>query len=134
MYILLLFHFVRSCFVLRRSPARDRLVRPVDDHPLVVVRPSRGGATAADPDWWKLTGLKKFKCVPHFYRCAPLVPVQKVIFRLLEVVKDQKMTIFSTFTDFDIDVPHVPQVGHKWGTKSSPPQCVIKSLALLLRW
>ena len=43
MYILLLFHFVRSCSVLLRSPARDRLVRPVDDHPLVVVRPSRGG-------------------------------------------------------------------------------------------
>ena len=47
-----------------RSPARDRLVRPVDDHPLGVVRPSRGGAIAADPDWWELTGYSLH--VPHF--------------------------------------------------------------------
>ena len=66
--------------------ARSRPLCP-GDHPLVVVRPSRGEATAADSDWWELAG----------FLCPTLCP---------------------TFRD----VPHVPQMGHKWGTKSSPPQ------------
>ena len=67
MYILLLFHFVRSCSVLLRSPARDRLVRPVDDHPLVVVRPSRGGHRRGP-------GLVETYRFKEIQVCAPLVP------------------------------------------------------------
>ena len=39
-------------------------------------------------------------------------------------------TLYPTF----LDVPHVPQVGYKWGTKGSPPQCIIIFFALFLRW
>ena len=74
MYILPLFHFdlsrpsVRP--VQRRSPARDRLVRPVDDHPLVVVRPSRGGHRRG-PGLVETYRFKEIQmCAPL---CAPLL-------------------------------------------------------------
>ena len=53
-----------------RSPARDRLVRPVDDHPLVVVRPSRGGHRRG-PGLVETYRFKEIQmCAPL---CAPLL-------------------------------------------------------------
>ena len=64
--------------------ARSRPPCPPRSRPLAAAR-KNGAPSAADPDWWELTGY--------------MYP-----------------TLYPTF----LDVPHVPQVGYKWGTKSSP--------------
>ena len=74
---------VPSCPVPLRSPARDRLVRPVDDHPLVVIRPSRGGHRRG-PGLVETYRLHVPHFVPHFSYMYPMYPkwgtsgVQKV--------------------------------------------------------
>ena len=132
MYILLLFHFVPSlsCSVPVRlrsvllgpvpsrsvAVARSRPPCPPRSRPLAAAR-ENGAPSAADPDWWKLTGLKKFKCVPHFvphfYKMCPTCARAKGHFQVVRGRKRPKYDHFSTFSDFDIDVPHVPQMGHK---------------------
>ena len=70
MHKLLLFHFVYApARSVPQSPAHDRLVRPVDDHPLVVVRPSRGGHRRG-PGQVETYRLHVPKNVPTFHICT----------------------------------------------------------------
>ena len=121
MYILLLFLFVPfcSCPVPWRSPARDRLVQATTRS--WSPGPSRG----TPPSRARTDANLQVTCTPL---CTPLLKMYPTFARAkghFEVVlglKRSKYDHFSTFSDFDIDVPHVPQMGYKWGTKSSPPQ------------
>ena len=70
MHKLLLFHFVYApARSVPQPTARDRPVRPVDDHPLVVVRPSRGGHRRG-PGLLGTYRLHVPKNVPTFHICT----------------------------------------------------------------